>query len=266
MAVTIVLISVWGRSVVDDVAAVQKVGEDLASADFIIGRVERMIVAEAEELGAEVPNSDLGDLAGDEKISKAIAELAVDTVRAAALPPGEQATVDPAGYLRPVADPLTTIMQNEGIPVEREQVMEIIDGLDPIEVKAKQSQALIGPESPASRTLGVATVIGMVVVAVTGGLTVRLVDERRKHLRSLLTRIAVSSASFAIITGASAWLLDPRGGRAPIRQAVATLLTTKLWIWVAISLVFGTAAILWRTTRPEADSQLPSETPTHLES
>ncbi len=261
LSVTAVLISVWGQAVVADVEGLQSAAVDFSGSQMLVDRVERMLIEEAEKLGAEVP--DLGDLSEDQAISEALSGLAVALVQAASLPAGEVATVDTAAYLRPVSGAITSRMQENGLDVGEDQVIQLIDRLDSIDVKPREAPPLVGPASKTSRTLGVATVVALAVVVLAGGLTMRLVEEPRRQLRSLLTRVAVSATSFAIITGVSAWLLDPAGGRAPVRRAASGLLASKVWIPVVFAILFGIFAWLWRSrVRPGEVSPPTSEPPT----
>lgn len=72
-------------------------------------------------------------------------------------------------------------------------------------------------------------------------------EDRRAVLRSLLHRLAIGALGYAVIFQLGAWILDPGGGRAPVRSAAARLIGAKLWVLLAVAA--GAAGAGWLLRR-----------------
>lgn len=176
--------------------------------------------------------------AGQEAMRSLVAEL----VAAATAPAGGTQRVEVAQHLAPVATQLASQAQLVGVQVERDQVDRALASLDPIVLERDGGRPPVGPSSTATYGLGLATVIALTVAAVSGSGLLATAEDRRRELRSLVSRVAVSGLTFALLLRFGAWLADPSGGRAPVGSAVAGLLEAKEWIPVVVA---GAAGAVW---------------------
>lgn len=252
VAISVTLVSIWGRAVVVDTNLMAQAAADASSSALVADQVERWL---AEEL-ADVPGIDRGtalevasDTVSDPTVVAPIETLVGDFVAAAAVPRGELAVVDVASALAPAVPAITASLAAQGLAVDEGTVASYVGSLDPIVVRDPDVAPAVGAGSSAARSLYLATVVGVVLALVSGATAVRLSEERRAMVRSLLTRLAVSALTFAIMFRLGAWVLDPGAGRAPVRTAVSRLAGAKLWLPVAVAVVAGVAAMALRRVR-----------------
>lgn len=267
MAVTLTLVSIWGRAVVVDSDLVSQAAAETAHAGPVAARIEAWLAGELVEEGG-VDDSTANDIASsavhDPALEDTVSDLVGAVVSAAALPPGAEVVVDVAEILRPAAPALTAHMQDAGVPIDEAAVSDYVASLDPLVVRQPDERPVFGPSSGAARTLYLGTIIGLMVVCATGAVALLLSQERRVMLRSLFNRIALSALGFAVFFQLGAWFLDPGAGRAPFRLAASRLVAAKLWLLALIAIAAGLAgwALRSRARRrrvtPEAESPSPA--------
>lgn len=271
IAVTVTLVSVWGRAVIIDGDLVSSAAAEAATARPVADRIEAWLTGElAGETGVDgATASDLAEaVVHDPTMEETLGELVEGVVAAAALPPGDEAVVDVAGILSPAAPVVAAHAQSSGVVVDQAAVEAFVASLDPLVVRRPGETPVVGPASDAARTLSWGTVVGLVVTFVSGGAAVVMSDDRRMMLRSLLNRVALSALGFAIMFRLGAWLLDPGAGRAPARLAASRLAGAKLWLPAVIAVVAGAGGralrtrVRWRAVTPGEASPLPASPPT----
>jgi hypothetical protein len=93
--------------------------------------------------------------------------------------------------------------------------------------------------------------------------------DRMRALRSLLTRFALGSVSFAILLKIGSWIVDPEGGRAPVGESLALLADSQWMLPMTIGLAsMAAAALVWvfrKRVRPVAASPSRAEQPIRQE-
>lgn len=251
ISVTVTLVSVWGRAVVVDTNLIAAAAADVSSSALVTDQIEEWLAGELMELpgmellvAEQVATATVADPALEEPVD----DVTRAVVGAAAAPPGASAAVDIAGVLAPAVPRITDAIAAQGLDVNKQVVSAFVASIDPLVVRNPDEAPVVGPHSSASRTLSVATVVGLLTASVSGGAAMQLSADRRAMLRGLLTRIAVSALGFAVMFSLGAWVLDPGAGRAPVRTAAARLAGAKLWLPVVVSAGAGGAAwILWWT-------------------
>ena len=252
IAVTVTLVSVWGRAVVIDTDLMAAAASDVASAEFVTDQIEDWLTEELVEL----PGIDRGtaeqaaaQTVADQAFEAPLSDLTRAVVAAAAAPPGDSTRVDVAGVLLPAIPSVTVALAAQGIDLNEQAVGAFLSSLDPLVVRGPNEAPVVGSGSYAARTFSLATVVGLVTAVVAGGAAVQMSEDRRAMLRSLLTRIAVSALGFAVMFKLGAWVLDPGAGRAPVRTAAARLAGAKLWLPVLVAAGTGGGAWTLRWTR-----------------
>ncbi|MGH8911400.1 MAG: hypothetical protein ACRDVD_02730, partial [Acidimicrobiia bacterium] len=118
IAVTVTLVSVWGRAVVIDTDLMAAAASDFASAEFVTEQIEDWLTEELVEL----PGIDRGtaeqaaaETVADQAFEAPLGDLTRAVVEAAAAPPGDSTSVDVAGVLQPAIPSVTVALAARGI-------------------------------------------------------------------------------------------------------------------------------------------------------
>ena len=258
LAVTLLLISIWGRAIVVDTDAL---AESLGPLSQSVTVVDQF----ADWLGSELTGAGVDPALADEAVKSALGGSAVDdalndlvlevVVSAATSDPGG-ASVDVASILAPAVPEIAVSLTLSGVPVTEGQVEEVVDGLDPLVIIEPGQAPPVGPESPIATRLGTATVLALVAMVVAGSISITAASDSIATARKLLIRVALSGLTFGLLLKLGSWILDPGGGRAPASQTLSGLAEAK---WLVPMSVAGLAAALagltWlvrRGVKPEA--------------
>ena len=258
LAVTVLLISIWGRAMVVDTDAI---AESLGPLSQSVTVVDQF----ADWLGSELTGAGVDPALADEAVKSALGGSAVDdalndlvlevVVSAATSDPGG-ASVDVASILAPAVPEIAVSLTSSGVPVTEGQVEEVVDGLDPLVIIEPGQAPPVGPESPIATRLGTATVLALMAMVVAGSISITAASDTTGTARKLLIRVALSGLTFGLLLKLGSWILDPGGGRAPVSQTFSGLAEAK---WLVPMSVAGLAAALagltWlvrRGVKPEA--------------
>lgn len=259
LATTVFLIAMWGRAVVIDVDALEASAAPLADSSAVVDLFTGWLDRELVETGVEpvVAEAVTQDVLDRSTVVTALGEFTGEVVVAAAAPGPEPAIVDVSGLLRPAVPEIGAVLGAAGVPVAESRVAEVVDGLDPLVVKAAGEEPYIGPSSPTAGRLGTAAVLALLVMAGTGWVTIALAEDRTAEAKSLLSRVALGALSFAVFLKAGSWVLDPAGGRAPLAESASRVAGAKWFHPLAVSLVAALAALaVWlrrRYVKPTAE-------------
>jgi len=249
LATTILLVSIWGRSIVVSPATMSAAGADLATAGVVVSQIETLVSdAVSESLGIDRKTAArlTDNVMVETHASEAITAMIEDVIVAATARNPEEATIDVAAHLRPVAREVAESAQEMGYDIDEAAIANAISSLDPIVIRRAGEPPALGPGSPVARSFGVATLISGAGMLVTGAALLGLSGWSRKALRSLLARIAISGFTFSVFLQVSGWVVDPAGGRAPVRSALAELLLANAWVGLAVGAL---PAVAWYVTR-----------------
>jgi hypothetical protein len=254
IAISVFLLSIWGRSVASDTALVASAASRVARSEFVATRVEAWFERALADVGLEGGSSGLGSaIAALPEVESATATLIGDIVEAMAGTEEGPVVVDVASVYRPAAPAVAASLQAMGLPVTEGDVESVVDRLEPLVlVPDRGERPLVGRGSGPARALTVGTLLGLGTMLAAGGTAVYLSDDRRRMVRTLLTRLSIAALNFAIFFRLSAWVVDPRGGRAGIGGAAAEVLGAKLWIPLAVMVVSGAGAWTIRRRRSGA--------------
>lgn len=259
LATTVFLIAMWGRAVVIDVDALEASAAPLADSSAVVDLLTDWLDRELVETGVDsiVADAVVEDVLDRSSVAAALSEFTGEVVSAAAAPGPEPAMVDMSALLRPAVPEIGAALGAAGVPVTEARVAEVVDGLDPLVIKAAGTEPYIGPSSPTAWRLGTAAVLALVMMAGSGWVAIALAEDRAAEARSLLSRVALGGLSFAILLKAGSWVLDPAGGRAPLADSASRVADAKWFHPLAVSLVAGLAvlAIRWRRryVKPKAE-------------
>lgn len=261
LASTVLLLGTWGRAVVVDTDELADTLTPLAASDAVADRIStwlenELVGAGVDSLGAAVAAD---QVLAHPAVGPVVEQLVAEGVEAAASADPDGATVDVAAILVPETGQITEGLNQAGVPVTPEQVEVALSRLDPLVIRDPADQPLVGASSPLASTLGVAVILGGLLMLVSGMAYVVMSRDRMRAFRALLTRFALGALSFAVLLRIGSWLVDTAGGRAPFRQSFAMLADSKWMVPLTIGLVaLAGATVAWllrRRVRPGAGSR-----------
>lgn len=256
LALSIFLASVWGRAVAADAALVADAAAVAAGSDLVAGRVESWIAGELAQvpgLGGDHAAAVAAETVGHPDVEGAMAVMVREVVAAAAAPTGRATPVDVASIFMPAVPALLASLDEQGIDTDEATVSAVVASLEPLVVRAGDGPPLVGEGSQAVRSLTLATALALALALLSAGAALWMADDRRQMRRGLLTKVAVSALSFAVMLQVGAWIIDPGGGRAPVRSAVARMVGAKVWLPVLLAGVAGVGA--WAARRRGVKSE-----------
>lgn len=254
LSTTLLLVGLWGRAVVADDDTVARSTEAALSTEVVTDRVYDWI---GDGLAASVGITDaeadhvLREVEAYPGAVTAIDTLIESVVAALIAPPGQDTTVDVAAALMPVVPDVVAELEAAGLAVSPGQVEQAVESLDPVELDAGEavSVGVVTEQARSVLTLGVLIAAAMLVLSGAGAIA--LSEERWPTLRSLLTRVAFSALSFAVLFRLGGWVLDPDGGRSPLRRSGAILVESNLGVFLAIGVTAALlASVIWLVRRP----------------
>ncbi|HEX6947343.1 MAG TPA: hypothetical protein VF246_08335 [Acidimicrobiia bacterium] len=252
LSLSVFLGSMWGRTVVSDGEALAEAARPLAETSQVASIVSNWLRQEMVEAG--VPEGPARTAAEDVVTTPALAEamsrLTVEVTLAAASPGPGRAVVDAATILMPaVPDLAAALSVATGAQIDEQSVAETVRSLDPIVVVAEDGERVIGPSSAAASRLGVATVLALATMLVVGWGLVATSDERLVELRKLANRVAMGALSFTVMLRLGSWVLSPRGGKAPVSEALSVIAASKWMVPFVVALIAGAFALAAHETR-----------------
>lgn len=243
-ALSVLLISVWGRAVVADHESLGEALTPLAGSSAIAGQFSEWMTEELAESGVDHGEAEqvVSALLDSSVVDNAADDLVAAVVSAAAAPGPSGSSVDLAEVVGPAIPEVTARLASSGVAVSENEIHSSLDRLDPLVIREAGVAPMIGPASPVAAKLGAATLLALIVMGVAGSAYVRAKSDRMAAIRSLLMRVALSGLSFGLMLKLGSWVLDPAGGRAPVSQAAAGVIGAKWMVPVLVGLVAAVAA------------------------
>lgn len=241
---TVLLIALWGRSVVADADTLAESMTPL-SGSAVVG--EAFAGWMAEELVDSGYLRDVVDPAVDSVMassatSSAMDSFVVEVVRAASSSDPEGSAVDVATLMKPTIPEVTEGLAGLGLPATESDVADVVAALDPMVIRGPGTTPLVGPESTTATRLGLAALLAATGMITFGYATVMSSEDRVAALRGLFSRVAVGGLGFAILLLVGSWITDPHGGRAPIRETISAITSSKWLVPLQVGLVAALAA------------------------
>jgi hypothetical protein len=242
IATSVLFVALWGRAVVVDTDELGDSLRPLSEAGEVANAFSEWMTTELVDSGVPAGVAEDATEAAlvTTEVSIALEGLVVDVVEAAASDGVDGGSVDVAAAFQPTVPALTTSLQLSGVPVTENEVGQAVSGLAPIVIREPDQPAMVGQTSVLATRLGTAVLVAVVAMVVFGSLYVLAGPDRLQRLRTLLTRFALTGLSFAVLLRLGSWVLDPRGGRAPVSQSISLLAESK-WL---IPALFGLAGAI----------------------
>ena len=244
MSLSILFLALWGRAVVADTETLSDSLSPLARSGVVADLVADWMTEELTESGADAatvrPTVDF--FFESSSVGDTVDQLVGEVVYAAAASSPEGSRIDMAALIAPAVPELTTGLAGMGYPVTESQVADVVAGLDPLVIRQPGSEAIVGPNSPTAARLGTAALVALLGIIVFGLGVVNLSEDRVGAVRELATRVAVGGLSFAVFLRLGSWVLDPSGGRAPVRSTLSELAGSKWMVPLQVAVVAGAIA------------------------
>lgn len=244
LAVSVLFLALWGRSVVTDTDTLAESLSPLASSATVTDFVSGWMAEELVESGADpaTVRPTVGFFFETSRVGDTLDQLVGEVVRAAASSDPEGATIDMANLVGPTVPELTVGLAGLGFPVSEAEVSDVVAGLDPLVIREAGALPVVGPNSPTAARLGTAALVAFAGIIVFGFGVVRLSEDRLVAVKGLLNRVALGGLSFAVFLRLGSWVLDPSGGRAPVQATMSELAGSKWLVPLQVAVFAGTIA------------------------
>lgn len=268
MAVSILLLSLWGRAVIVDTDRLAESLTPLAGASIVKDFVGDWMVDEMVDsgIGRSVAEPTIDRYLESSGVGNALDQLVNESVHAAASPDPDGAAIDMAGLFSPAVPEFTQALNVAGHPATESEVANVVAQFDPLVIRPPGSEPAFGPNSTTASRLGTAALLALLALIGLGLAFVSLSEDRVGALRSLMSRVAIGGVSFAVFLRVGSWVLDPEGGRAPVEKTMSELARSEwivpLQVAAVAALVAGAIYVGRRWFRPEEESRSPDEQPT----
>lgn len=244
VALSVMFLALWGRSVVVDTDTLAESLSPLAASatvtDFVSGWMADELVESGADPASVRPTVDF--FFESSNVGSTIDQLVGEVVHAAASNNVQGASVDMAGLIAPTVPELTVGLTGMGYPVSQGEVADVVAGLDPLIVREAGDRPVVGPDSPTAARLGTAALLGFIGLLTFGFGVVRLSEDRVVAVKELLNRVALGGLSFALFLRLGSWVLDPSGGRAPVQATLSGLAGSKWLVPLGVAVVAGSIA------------------------
>lgn len=237
LAVSVLLIALWGRAVVIDSEALGDTLAPLSHSGLVTGFLTDWMADQLTDSGVDEPA--LRQVLDASAVGGSLDRFVGEVVGAAASTDPAGSSVDMAAILDPAVPELTSGLVGMGYPVSEGQVAALVAGFDPLTIRPPGTMALIGPGSPTAARLGTAALLAVFAMVVFGAGVVGLSEDRIAAVRSLATRLAVGGLSFAVLLRLGAWVVDPSGGRSPVPSTLSALADSKWLVPLEIAFFAG---------------------------
>jgi hypothetical protein len=244
VSLSVLLLALWGRSVVADSDTLAESLAPLSESSLVSRYLTTWMTEELVGSGVEpdrvMPTVEY--ILGSSAVGAALDEFVVEVVEAAASMDPNGSSVEMAALVSPAIPDITVGLTAIGEPVTAPEVAEIVTTLDPLVIREPGDRPLVGHGSATVARLGTAALLAVLALTIFGYGFITLSEDRLGALRELATRVALGGLSFAIFLRLGSWVLDPRGGRAPVQATLSALAGSKWSVPLQMALVGGILA------------------------
>ncbi len=240
ISTTVLLVGIWGRSVTGDQATLEASAEAVLETEVITDRVgdwlaEGLDAADGVEAVAVAAAVDAVD---DLPAAQAAIDAIVDQVVTAALaPPGAAPSINVAAALGPVIPDLLRELEAAGVAASTTEVEAALEVVDTITLPVEPSRTSGGVAREAGAVLTKVIALAALGMLLGGGVAIAVSDDRWRRMRSLASRVAVSSFTFAILLQIGRWATDPEGGRSPLAAGSGVVLGSNWHVLLVVAAV-----------------------------
>lgn len=265
-AASLLLIGLWGRTVVVDTATVEETAQTVVDAELATERVFSWL-ADGLEVAAAT------DSATAERVARTVAErpefvAAVDTIVADFVEglfaePGDDPVVRVEEALAPLVPIVTAEFVQADVPVDEARIEEALDAASVIELDTGQAASVAAVVGEARSLLTWVVLVAALSLIVLGTTALVLSEYRYAMLRTLSIRVVLSAMTYALLFRVAAWALDPDRGRSPVLGGGSVVLGSNGHVFLIVAGIAAALATLggtvaWRRTRIRKLAAAPS--------
>ena len=244
LATTLLLVGLWGRAVTHDQPTVQATVRSVISAEIAGERIYSWLedgVMSSTDVDPETAEQVMTDLREHPEIEAAIDSLVDQFVSALLTVEGGAATLELTDTLAPVVPLVASGLADHDISVDEAALAAALAEAETIDLDTGDAAAAVRVVESARSLLSLIVVLSALVLVLTGSSAIWLSEQRLAMVRTLATRIVLSSLSFAVLFRLGSWVLDPERGGSPIAGGGSILLASNAGVFITIAL--GAAAI-----------------------
>ncbi|HET8740731.1 MAG TPA: hypothetical protein VFO17_13490 [Acidimicrobiia bacterium] len=244
VSLSVLLLALWGRSVVADsdtlAESLSPLSESSLVSQYLTTWMTEELVGSGVEPDRVMPTVEY--ILGSSAVGATLDQFVVEVVEAAASMDPNGSSVEMAALVSPAIPDISVGLAALGEPVTEPEVAEIVTTLDPLVIREPGDRPLVGHGSATVARLGTAALLAVLALTIFGYGFVTLSEDRLGALRELANRVALGGISFAIFLRLGSWVLDPRGGRAPVQATLSALAGSKWSVPLQMALVGGVLA------------------------
>jgi hypothetical protein len=244
VSLSVLLLALWGRSVVADsdtlAESLSPLSESSLVSQYLTTWMTEELVGSGVEPDRVMPTVEY--ILGSSAVGATLDQFVVEVVEAAASMDPNGSSVEMAALVSPAIPDISVGLAALGEPVTEPEVAEIVTTLDPLVIREPGDRPLVGHGSATVARLGTAALLALLALTIFGYGFVTLSEDRLGALRELANRVALGGISFAIFLRLGSWVLDPRGGRAPVQATLSALAGSKWSVPLQMALVGGVLA------------------------
>ena len=246
LSVTILFLALWGRAVVVDTDELANSVAPLAESSQTFDLIADWATEEFLEAGADpaLVEPTVTYLLDSTAVGGSLERFINQVVEAAASSHPAGSSIDMKALLTPLIPDLAAGISEIGVPVSIDEVTLIVNDLEPLVIREPGAGAIVGSSSPTASRLGTAVLFASLSIVVLGYSIVVLSEDKFSAFRELLTKVAVSGLTFAVLLRVGSWVLSPSGGRAPIADTLANLADSKWSVPFQVALIAGGLALM----------------------
>jgi hypothetical protein len=244
VSLSVLLLALWGRSVVADsdtlAESLSPLSESSLVSQYLTTWMTEELVGSGVEPDRVMPTVEY--ILGSSAVGATLDQFVVEVIEAAASMDPNGSSVEMAALVSPAIPDISVGLAALGEPVTEPEVAEIVTTLDPLVIREPGDRPLVGHGSATVARLGTAALLALLALTIFGYGFVTLSEDRLGALRELANRVALGGISFAIFLRLGSWVLDPRGGRAPVQATLSALAGSKWSVPLQMALVGGVLA------------------------
>ncbi|MGI9666000.1 MAG: hypothetical protein ACR2N2_02705 [Acidimicrobiia bacterium] len=255
-ATSLLLVGLWGRTVVVDTETVQETAETVVDAELVTERVNDWLAAGLES--AVATDSQTAQAVAEAVASQPQFEVAIDTIVADVVAglfadAGEDPVVNIEQALAPLVPVLTRELAAQDVPVETQRIEEALDAAAVIELDTGDARTVAAVVQDARAVLTTVVLLAALALAVLGSVALVLAERRYAMVRTLAVRVFLASITYALLFRVASWALDPNRGRSPILGGGSVVLGSNGHVFLIAAAIATLVAsfggfVAWRRT------------------
>jgi hypothetical protein len=244
VATTLVLAGLWGRAAITDPLTLGRAAEAVLESRVVQERISEWLVdgmAGLDDAGDAGTAALVAAVGARPEVDEVRDALIDDVVAAALAPPGSRREVDVAAAVALLVPVVLEEVDRAGLAADPGVLERSLTQAGEVVLDGGTGTWLDGLAVRAQTALTRVMLVGLLGMAIAAAGAIWLSEERSRQVRSLILRLGVSAATFALFLRLGAWAVDPAGGRSPLAAGSAALLSARGEILLAVAMAAAAA-------------------------